>query len=114
MNDVDLNAADETAGRASLVERLAALGPLAEGISHELHNPLNGALLQLAVLQQRVEQPGCRPATLKPVAKRVEQALRRLERLLNELVCFARSQAERAPPAGASRSEPPPRGPGRG
>jgi signal transduction histidine kinase len=103
MNDVDLNAPDKSARRASLVERLVALGPLAEGISHELHNPLNGALLQLAVLQRRIEEPDCQPATLKPVAERVEQALRRLESLLSDLVSFAPSLVEQTPPEAGDR-----------
>jgi signal transduction histidine kinase len=88
MGDVDLNAGDETHRRALLIERLVAAGTLAEGLSHEVHNPLNCALLQLAVLQRRLEQPGCQPASLEPVAKLVERALRRLELALNDFVSF--------------------------
>jgi signal transduction histidine kinase len=90
MNDVAGDASDETHRRTLLTTRVAAAPTLAEGLSHEVHNPLNCALLQLAVLQRRLEQPGCRPETLQPVAELVEQALRRLELLLNDLLSFVR------------------------
>src|SRR6185436_18290504 len=84
--------------RALLTERLAAGGSLAEGLSHEVHNPLNCALLQLAVLQRRLEQPDCQPATLQPVAALVEQALRRLELLFNDFVSLVQPRAWRRVP----------------
>jgi signal transduction histidine kinase len=86
MNDADVNAANEPVRRALLTERMAAVGTLAEALSHELYNPLNCALLQLAVLQRRLAQPDCQPASLQPVAELVEQALRRLELLFNDLL----------------------------
>jgi hypothetical protein len=96
MNDADvLNGADQTHRRALLTERLAAAGTLAEGLSHEVHNPLNCALLQLAVLQRRLEQPNCHPATLQPVADLVEQALRRLEMLFNDFVSLVQPRVWR-------------------
>jgi len=86
MSDADGKADQQAIRRSSLIQRMAAVGSLAEGLAHEVHNPLNCALLQLAVLQRRLEQPGCEPATLQPVAMRVEQALRRLELLFNDFV----------------------------
>jgi signal transduction histidine kinase len=104
MSDVDVNAADETLRRALLTERMAAVGTLAEGLSHELHNPLNCALLQLAVLQRRLEQPDCQPASLQPVAELVEQALRRLELLFNDFVSILQPRSgEAVPLAGGDR-----------
>jgi signal transduction histidine kinase len=84
MSDADVDA--DRLRRALLTERLASVDSLAEGLAHEVHNPLNCALLQLAVLQRRLAQPGCEPATLQPVAVLVEQALRRLELLFNDFV----------------------------
>ena len=88
MSDADVETSDQTLRRALLIERLAAVGTLSEGLAHEVHNPLNCALLQLAVLQRRLEQPDCQAATVQPVAELVEQALRRLELLFNDLISF--------------------------
>src|SRR5947209_9250953 len=52
--------------RKLLVERIAGVGTLAEGLAHEVKNPLNGALLQLALLRRRLGQPDCDPASLEP------------------------------------------------
>jgi signal transduction histidine kinase len=98
MSEANVDAADETLRRSLLTERLAAVGTLAEGLAHELHNPLNCALLQLAVLQRRLEQPDCQAAALQPVAEMVEQALRRLELLFNDLVSFLQPRAGRPLP----------------
>jgi signal transduction histidine kinase len=86
MSAADVDTSDQSLRRALLIERLAAVGTLSEGLAHELHNPLNCALLQLAVLQRRLEQPDCRAATVQPVVELVEQALRRLELLFNDLI----------------------------
>src|SRR3954468_13710624 len=96
--EVDLEAG--ALRRASLAERLAAAASLADGLAHEIHNPLNCALLQLAVLKRRLELPDCQPAAVQPVAELVEQALRRLELLFNDFVSFSQPRAlERAPRA---------------
>src|SRR4051812_24873528 len=103
MNNSDVTA-EQTLRRALLTERLAAVGTLADGLAHEVHNPLNGALLQLAVLQRRLEQPDCGPASLQPVAGLVEEALRRLELLFNDLVSLLQPRSpERAPVAVGDR-----------
>jgi signal transduction histidine kinase len=86
MSDADGSADQQTIRQSLLIQRMAAVGSLAEGLAHEVHNPLNCALLQLAVLQRRLEQPDCEPSTLQPVARLVEQALRRLELLFNDFV----------------------------
>jgi len=78
----------ETLRRALLAQRLAAVATLAEELAHEVHNPLNCALLQLAVLQRRLLQPDCQPAELRPVADVVEQSLRRLEALFNDFMAL--------------------------
>jgi signal transduction histidine kinase len=71
---------EETLRRALLAQRLAAVSTLAEELAHEVHNPLNCALLQLAVLERRLTQPDCRPAALQPVAQLVEDARKSLNR----------------------------------
>ena len=86
MSDAEANGDQQALRRALLIQRLAAVGSLADGLAHEVHNPLNCALLQLAVLQRRLEQPDCQPASLQPVAESVEHALRRLEVLLRDFV----------------------------
>jgi two-component system NtrC family sensor kinase len=100
MSDGEVSPEHERHRRALLSERLAAVGSLADGLAHEIHNPLNCALLQLAVLKRRLELPDCQPAAVQPVAELVEQALRRLELLFNDFVSFSQPRAlERAPRA---------------
>src|SRR5207249_4638182 len=43
----------ELARRANVAEKLAAVGTMTAGLSHEIRNPLNAASLQLAVLERR-------------------------------------------------------------
>jgi hypothetical protein len=82
----DADGDPETLRRSLLVDRLVAAGSLAEGLAHEVQNPFNVARLQLAVLQRRLEQPDCQPATLRPVTELVSLALRRLEVLFSDLL----------------------------
>jgi signal transduction histidine kinase len=84
----------ETLRRALLAQRLAAVTTLAEELAHEVHNPLNCALLQLAVLQRRLLQPDCQPAALRAVADVVEQSLRRLEVLFNDFMALRARQPD--------------------
>src|SRR5205085_3747712 len=46
----------ELARRAQVAEKLAAVGTMTAGLSHEIRNPLNAASLQLAVLERRVRK----------------------------------------------------------
>src|SRR5436853_67997 len=62
MSDSEVSPEEERVRRVLLSQRLAAVGSLAEGLAHELNNPLNCALLQLAVLKRRLELPECQPA----------------------------------------------------
>ncbi|HET7786197.1 MAG TPA: ATP-binding protein [Myxococcales bacterium] len=81
----------ELARRAQVAEKLAAVGTLTAGISHEIRNPLNAAGLQLAVLERRLRKL---PEELqKPVMEPlglVRDEIRRLEHLLEDFLQFAR------------------------
>jgi signal transduction histidine kinase len=85
----DVTDAEESLATARRADRLTAVGTLAAGLAHEVRNPLNAALLQLAVLRRRLERPDCQPASLHPVADLVEHELQRLDRLVSDFIAFA-------------------------
>jgi signal transduction histidine kinase len=91
MTDADA----ERLRRSLLVERLVEAGSLADGLAHEVRNPFNVVRLQLAVLQRRLEQPDCQPASLQPVLDLVDAALSRLEVLFDDFIVLLQ------PPSGA-------------
>lgn len=77
--------------RARMSEKLAAVGTLTAGLSHEIRNPLNAAGLQLAVLERRIrklanEQQG---PLLDPLTL-VRDEIRRLDHILEDFLQFAR------------------------
>ncbi len=81
----------QLARRAQVAEKLAAVGTLTAGLSHEIRNPLNAAALQLSVLERRVrklaqEQQG---PLLEPLTL-VRDEIRRLEHILQDFLQFAR------------------------
>jgi signal transduction histidine kinase len=77
--------------RAQVAEKLAAIGTLAAGLSHEIKNPLNAATLQLRVAESRLDRY---PAELQPAIREplrlVEDEIVRLNHLLEEFLAFAR------------------------
>jgi signal transduction histidine kinase len=81
----------ELARRAQMAEKLAAVGTLTAGLSHEIRNPLNAAALQLAVLERRVNKldEAVRRPLLQPLAL-VRDEIRRLEHILQDFLQFAR------------------------
>jgi signal transduction histidine kinase len=72
-------------------QRMAAVGILTAGLSHEIRNPLNAAGLQLAVLERRVRRmPAAEQAeALEPLVL-VRDEIRRLNHLLEDLLQYAR------------------------
>jgi signal transduction histidine kinase len=81
----------DLARRAQVAEKLAAVGTLTAGLSHEIRNPLNAAVLQLSVLERRVRKleaaqqgPLLEPLTL------VRDEIRRLEHIVQDFLQFAR------------------------
>jgi signal transduction histidine kinase len=77
--------------RAQMAEKLAAVGTLTAGLSHEIRNPLNGAALQLAVLERRINKlPKSKQEALHEPLLLVKDEIRRLERILDGFMQFAR------------------------
>jgi signal transduction histidine kinase len=81
----------ELSRRAQMAEKLAAVGTMTAGVSHEIRNPLNAASLQLSVLERRVgrlakevQRPLLEPLTL------VKDEIRRLDHILEDFLQFAR------------------------
>lgn len=81
----------QLARRAQVAERLAAVGTLTAGLSHEIRNPLNAAALQLAVLERRIKRlpKGQAEPLLGPLAH-VSDEIRRLDHILEDFLQFAR------------------------
>jgi signal transduction histidine kinase len=81
----------ELSRRAQVAEKLAAVGTMTAGLSHEIRNPLNAASLQLAVLERRLRKlkQEDQEALLEPL-KLVRDEIARLEHLLQDFLQFAR------------------------
>lgn len=81
----------ELSERVLVAEKLAAVGTLSAGLSHEIRNPLNSSTLQLAVLERRVGRIPAQfqPDLLEPI-KIIGQEIQRLNRLVQEFLDFAR------------------------
>jgi signal transduction histidine kinase len=81
----------ELTRRAQIAEKLAAIGTLTAGLSHEIRNPLNAAALQLTVLERRIGRlpTASQPGLLEPLAL-VQSEIKRLNHILEEFLMFAR------------------------
>lgn len=87
---VDVTEERGAEARSRRDERLAAVGTLAAGLAHEVRNPLNSALLQLQLLERRIDQGRLEPEPLRSVASLVKDEIRRLDRLVEDFISFAR------------------------
>lgn len=96
----DVTAEQEMLRRTLRAERLAAVGTMAAGLAHEVRNPLNSATLQLQVLRRRLSKGDVRPDSLDPVAGLIEEEIRRLERLVDDFLSFARPRPLDLQPTG--------------
>ena len=77
--------------RAQVAEKLAAVGTLTAGLSHEIRNPLNAAALQLSVAERRVERlPTELQGPISEPLSLVRDEIRRLEHILQDFLQFAR------------------------
>ncbi len=77
--------------RAQTAEKLAAVGTMTAGLSHEIRNPLNAAGLQLSVLERRIErlEPALKPLLLEPL-RLVRDEIRRLDHMLEDFLQLAK------------------------
>ncbi|HET8725003.1 MAG TPA: ATP-binding protein [Anaeromyxobacteraceae bacterium] len=81
----------ELARRAAMAEKLAAVGTMTAGLSHEIRNPLNAAALQLTVLERRVGKlPREEQGPLLQPLHLVRDEIRRLDHILEDFLQFAR------------------------
>jgi len=80
----------ELSRRAQRAEKLAAVGTLAAGLSHEIKNPLNAATLQLTVLERRLKRLEGLPADIFAPLDAVQSEIKRLASFLDEFLQFAR------------------------
>jgi two-component system, NtrC family, sensor histidine kinase HydH len=90
----------ELAMRAQVAEKLAAVGTLTAGLSHEIRNPLNAAALQLSVVERRVGKMTdavLRESLLEPLTL-VREEIRRLDHILEDFLRFARPKELSAQP----------------
>jgi two-component system, NtrC family, sensor histidine kinase HydH len=79
--------------RAADAEALSTMGTLAMNLAHEVRNPLNGAVLQLHLLDRDIGKLLIDPETRGALLKRtgiVGAEIRRLNRLLTEFLDLAR------------------------
>jgi signal transduction histidine kinase len=98
MRQVRLHAEkQELARRAQTAEKLAAVGTMTAGLSHEIRNPLNAAALQLQVLERRLQRlpEANQPALLEPLTL-VKEEIRRLDHILEDFLQFARPREFKA------------------
>ncbi len=70
-------------------ERLAAMGEMAAGLAHQLRTPLSAALLYAGAL----ENPRLSEAERTRCGSRVVERLQHLERLIRDMLTFARGEA---------------------
>ena len=90
---VDLTEEREALVRARELERIVALGNMVSGLTHELRNPLNGALLQLTLLDRTLARH--HDEWIHPATDAVAQAtreIRRVSRILDDFLVFTRPQ----------------------
>jgi len=83
----------DLARRAQMAEKLATVGTMTAGLSHEIRNPLNAASLQLQVLERRVLKLAReeQPPLLEPLAL-VRDEIKRLNQVLEDFLHFARTR----------------------
>jgi signal transduction histidine kinase len=93
----------ELARRAQMAEKLAAVGTMTAGLSHEIRNPLNAASLQLSVLERRLQRlpRDAQPPLLEPLTL-VKDEIRRLDHILEDFLQFARPREFLAHPVDLS------------
>lgn len=90
---IDVTQEREALVRTRELERAVALGNLMSGLTHELRNPLNGALLQLALAERTLARGTDR--FIAPAVAAIAQAsaeIRRISMVLDDFLVFVRPQ----------------------
>ena len=85
----DVTEAHRMKAQAARNERLAAMGEMAAGLAHQLRTPLAAALLYAGAL----ENPRLPEAERARCGSRVVERLQHLERLIRDMLTFARGEA---------------------
>lgn len=85
----DITAAHELKANLERNQRLAAMGEMAASLAHQLRTPLATALLYSANL----EQPALSEAARQRFAGKASEQLRRLERLIQDVLLFTRGES---------------------
>ena len=84
----DITEAHRLKAQAERHERLAAMGEMAAQLAHQLRTPLAAALLYTANL----ENPDLAAATRLSIAQKAVARLKHLERLIQDMLLFARGE----------------------
>jgi two-component system sensor histidine kinase HydH len=81
----------DLARRAQVAEKLATVGTMTAGLSHEIRNPLNAASLQLQVMERRIQRlaPELQPPLVEPL-RLVRDELKRLNGVLEDFLLLAK------------------------
>ncbi|MEQ1563998.1 MAG: protoglobin domain-containing protein [Myxococcota bacterium] len=82
----DLTEAVSLEGRLRRTETLAKLGALSAAVAHELRNPLAGISGALQVISRSIPPS----APYAPIMVKIDAEIRRLDRLVSDLLVFAR------------------------
>jgi signal transduction histidine kinase len=81
----------DLARRAQVAEKLATVGTMTAGLSHEIRNPLNAASLQLQVLERRIQKlPDAQQGPLLEPLRLVRDEIKRLNHVLEDFLQLAR------------------------
>jgi signal transduction histidine kinase len=78
-------------------ERLSYLGLLSSGMAHEIKNPLNSIQVNLQLLEEELAS-GAPPAQAISYLQPVQKEVKRLERLVNDFLVYARPMTPKLAP----------------
>ncbi|MDR1276757.1 MAG: PAS domain-containing protein [Candidatus Accumulibacter sp.] len=85
----DVTAAHELKATVERKQRLAAMGEMAASLAHQLRTPLAAALLY----SSNLSQPGLSDAARARFSSKAAEQLKRLERLIQDVLLFARGES---------------------
>ncbi len=85
----DVTRERELARRLERNEKLMSLGQIAAGIAHEINNPLTAVSSYAQLLSLRLKDPRAVES-----AKRIEEGIQRIHRLVRNLMSFVRPESE--------------------